>query len=190
MTNIILISKNEIGEIRVAFIENNNLCNFEIESENSKGQKGNIFKGFVTKVEGSLDAFFIDYGSNKDGFLPFKEISKDYLDSLNIFDGIEEIKDYTYIIGKSFIIQIEKEESQIKGASLTTYLNFAGCYLVLMPYSSELKGISKKINESQRFDLKETLNDIDCINEMGIIIRTFGHGKKINEFKVSLRSNL
>lgn len=186
MNNLILISKNEIGEIKVAFIKNNNLYNFEIESENSKCQKGNIFKGFVTKIEGSLDAFFIDYGSKKDGFLSFTELSKDYLDSLNIFDSLEKIKDYTYILGKSFIVQIEKEECDGKGASLTTYLNFAGCYLVLMPFSSELKGISKKITEIKRFELKELLKNIKFIKEMGIIIRTFGHGKNIQEFKIEL----
>ncbi|HFL8819454.1 MAG TPA: Rne/Rng family ribonuclease [Candidatus Azoamicus sp. OHIO2] len=184
MNNILLINKNEIGEIRVAFIENGLLNNFEIETNNR--QKGNIFKGFITKIEIGLDAFFIDYGSNKDGFLPFTEISKDYLDKLHLFDEMEEIKDYTNILGKSFIVQIEKEECNGKGASLTTYLNIAGCYLVLMPYSLALKGISKKINDHQRFDIKEILNGIDILNEIGIIVRTFGHGKKKAEFKMEL----
>lgn len=186
MNNIILINKNEINEIKVAFLENGILYNFENENENGKFQKGNIFKGCITKVEKGLDAFFIDYGANKDGFLAFKEISKDYLDNFNLFDGIEEIKDETAIIGKIFIVQIEKEECDGKGASLTTYLNVAGCYMVLMPYSSELKGISKKINEDQRFELKEIINDIAMLDDIGIIIRTFGYSKKISEFKAEL----
>lgn len=186
MNNIIIINKNEIDEIRVAFLKNNILSNLEVESENTKCQKGNIFKGFITKIESSLDAFFIDYGSNKDGFLSFKEISKDYLDKINMFDGLDENKNYNYLLGMSFIIQIDKEASYGKGASLTTYISLAGCYIVLMPSSYKLKGISKKINNKTRFILKSLLNNIDIINECGIIIRTFGYSKDILIFKIEL----
>ncbi len=186
MNNIILINKNEIGEIKVAFIENGILTNFEIENKNSKYQKGNIFKGYVTKIEISLDVLFIDYGANKNGFLPFKEISKDYLSKFNIFDDTEETKKSKKMLGQSFIVQIEKREDTNKGASLTTYINLAGCYLVLMPNSIDLKGISKKINKNKRFQLKKTLTDINISNNTGMIIRTFGHGKKTIEFKMEL----
>lgn len=186
MNNIIIINKNETNEIKVAFIENNELSNIEIESEKIKTKKGNIFKGFVSKIESSLDAFFVDYGSNKDGFLPFKEISKEYLNDFEIFDGINEKKDYSNFIGKSLIVQIEKEECDIKGASLTTYINLAGCYIVLMPYSKELKGISKKINNKNRFILKKLLNNIKINEKTGVIIRTFGHGKNLHEFKAEM----
>ena len=145
MNKKILISKNKINEIRVALIENSKLFNFEIESEKNKQQKGNIYKGFISKIEPSLDAIFINYGSEKDGFLPFKEITKEYLDNFDLHEGISSINNENELLGKDVIIQIEKEERENKGASVTTYISLAGYYLVLMPYNNDLGGISKKI---------------------------------------------
>lgn len=184
MNNTILISKNEIGDIKIAFLENYKLYNFEIENENNKFKKGNIIKGFITKAEASLDAFFIDYGATKDGFLSFKEISKDYLEVFKMYDGVEAVKKKnTSALCKSFIIQIEKEEAENKGATLTTYLHIAGFFIVLAPYSSELKGISKKILKNTRFELKKVLNNTKLLKNVGIILRTFGYGKDTNEFR-------
>ncbi len=185
MKKIILINKNEIGDLRIAFLENNKLISIETESEESKFQKGNIFKGFITKIEESLDALFIDYGSNKDGFLIFKEISKDYLNTLKIYEMLEKKKQKT-IIGKMIIVQIEKEEYNEKGASLTTYLNVSGCYLILIPNKINLKGISKKIKNKKKFKLKELITKITAINDFGIIIRTFGYGKKIIDLEIEI----
>lgn len=186
MTKKILISKNKINEIKVALIENSKLSNFETESEKNKQQKGNIYKGFVSKIEPSLDAIFINYGSEKDGFLPFKEIIKEYIKDLNLHDGISSIKDEKEILGKELIIQIEKEERENKGASLTTYISLAGYYLVLMPYNNELGGVSKKIQGNDRYDIKEKINNINSLNDMGIIVRTLGTGKSSDELKWEL----
>lgn len=185
MNKKILISKNKINDIRVALIENSKLFNFEIESEKNKQQKGNIYKGFVSKIEPSLDAIFINYGSEKDGFLPFKEITKEYLENFNIKDGISSINDEKELLGKDLIVQIEKEERESKGASLTTYLSLAGYYLVLMPYNNELGGVSKKIKGTDRYDIKEKINNI-TFKDMGIIVRTLGLGKSSEELKWEL----
>ncbi len=186
MTKIILINKNEIGDIRIAFLENGRLFNFEIDNVNNKQEKGNIYKGFITKIEIGLDALFIDYGVNKDGFLSFKELSKNYLDRFRLYDITDPLIHEYFLLGQSFIVQIEIEERSGKGASLTTYINLSGCYLVLMPYSSHLKGISKKISELERFALREILNNIIFFNDIGIIIRTFGYGRHLNDFKWEL----
>ncbi|HIH2763544.1 MAG TPA: Rne/Rng family ribonuclease [Candidatus Azoamicus sp.] len=186
MNKKILISKNNINDIKVALIEHNKLVNFEIESEKNKQQKGNIYKGLVSKIEPSLDAIFINYGSDKDGFLPFKEITKDYLDKFDLHAGISSIKDENELLGKDVIVQIEKEERENKGASLTTYISLAGYYLVLMPYNNDLGGISKKIRGQDRYDIKEKIFNIHSSKDMGIIVRTLGIGKSSNELKWEL----
>lgn len=186
MNKKILISKNKINEIRVALIEHSKLFNFEIESEKNKQQKGNIYKGFVSKIEPSLDAIFINYGSEKDGFLPFKEITKDYLDTFDLHAGISSINNESQLLGKDVIIQIEKEERENKGASVTTYISLAGYYLVLMPYNNDLGGISKKIRGQDRYDIKEKINNINTSKDMGIIVRTLGIGKSSDELKWEL----
>ncbi|HIH2762591.1 MAG TPA: Rne/Rng family ribonuclease [Candidatus Azoamicus sp. MARI] len=186
MNKKILISKNKINEIRVALIEHSKLFNFEIESEKNKQQKGNIYKGFVSKIEPSLDAIFINYGSEKDGFLPFKEITKEYLDNFDLHDGISSINNENDLLGKDIIIQIEKEERENKGASVTTYISLAGYYLVLMPYNNDLGGISKKIKGQERYDIKEKINNINTSKDMGIIVRTLGIGKSSDELKWEL----
>lgn len=186
MEKKILINKNEINEIKVALIEEEKLINFEVESEKEKQEKGNIYKGVISKIEASLDALFINYGSDKDGFLPFKEITKEYIEKLKLHNGIKAIKNKEDVLGKDLIIQIEKEERENKGASLTTYLSLAGYHLVLMPYNNDFGGISKKISGTDRFKTKELVNNISVFNDMGIIIRTIGTGKNKNHLKWEL----
>lgn len=183
MTKKMLISINELNEIRVAFLENQRLYNLEIESEKNKQKKGNIYKAIITKIEPSLDAVFVNYGADKDGFLPFKEISKDYLSEFNLTGNIDLLSDDLSVKGRELIIQIEKEERDGKGAALTTYLSLAGCYLVLMPNNSELEGISRHIDGEERYDLKEKLTHLNIPKNFGVIIRTSGIGRSIDELK-------
>jgi len=186
MTKKMLISSHGKNQIRVAFIEDQKLYNLEIESENNRKKKGNIYKGIVTKIEPSLDALFVNYGADKDGFLPFKEISEKYLDEFALTNGLASAIDISNIKGKDIVIQIEKEEKEGKGAALTTFLSLAGCYIVLMPNNFELEGISRHIDGRERINLKTKLNNILIPEGMGVIIRTLGFGKSMEELKWEL----
>ena len=169
------------NELRIAFINNKKLFNLEIENKIVKHKKGNIYKGVITKIEKSLDAVFIDYGVGKDGFLPFKEMSSKYLNKFNLSDGLKILNEKKNIIGKTIIVQVEKEEKEEKGVSLTTFLSLAGCYVVILPNNSEIKGISKRINSKKRYDLKEKLKDIFIPKGMSVIIRTLGFARSKKE---------
>lgn len=177
----ILINTNEFNETRLAVLEHDFLSNLEIENKIFTPKKGNIYKGFITKIEASLDAVFVNYGGSKDGFLPFKEITKDYTDIIkNLSD-----KNYT-CKGKELLVQIDKEERKNKSASLTTYISLAGFYLVLMPNVPNLEGISRHIDSKLRNNLKEKINNINMPENMGIIIRTAGLNKSLEELKWEL----
>ena len=186
MTKKMLISSHGKNQIRVAFIDDQKLYNLEIESENNKKKKGNIYKGVITKFEPSLDALFVNYGADKDGFLPFREISEKYLSDFDLNNGRINSIDNTNVNGKDIIVQIEKEEKEGKGAALTTFLSLAGCYIVLMPNNFELEGISRHIEGKERVNLKTKLNNILIPEGMGIIIRTLGFGRSMDELKWEL----
>ncbi len=171
----ILINKNEFNETRLAVLENGYLSNLELENKKNISKKGNIYKGIVTKVEPSLDAVFVKYGADKDGFLPFKEITNDYFNFTPIVDKSSIIK------GKELIVQVEKDARDKKSAALTTYISLAGSYIVLMPSSPSLEGISKQIDGKIRNDLKEKLTNINIPDDMGIIVRTAGMNKNLEE---------
>lgn len=175
----ILISTNNLRETRLAVLENDCLYNLEIENKKNIQKKGNIYKGIITKVEPSLNAVFVNYGAEKDGFLPFKEIIKEY-DFIISLDKVQSNK------GKEIIVQIDKDERKNKSASLTTYITLAGFYLVLMPSSCNLEGISRHIDGDMRSLIKEIISNINIPNEIGIIIRTAGIGKSIEELKWEL----
>lgn len=184
MNRKMLINATQSNEIRVALIDNNILFDLEIESKNREQKKGNIYKGIVTRIESSLDAVFINYGANKDGFLPFKEISKEYLEKKT--DSQDEYTKNCITKGENIIVQIDKEERKNKGAALTTYISLAGCYLVLMPNNPNVEGISRHIDGEDRFDLKEKLNNINIPEGMGVIVRTAGIGKSIKDLEWEL----
>lgn len=183
MNKKLLINLSKIDEVRIALVENNWLYDLEIENKNNEQKKGNIYKGIISRVEPSLDAIFVNYGTEKHGFLPFREISKEYfLKSKN-----EEIINRNLISeGKEIIVQIDKEERRNKGASLTTFISLAGCYLVLMPNNPNIEGISRHIEGEERFDLKEKLNNINIPENMGIIVRTAGIGRSLEELEWEL----
>jgi ribonuclease E len=175
----ILINTNEFNEIRLAVLENDFLFNLEIENKKLVPKKGNIYKGIITKVEPSLDAVFVNYGAEKEGFLPFKELTKDY--SL-----INKANKNSLIKGREILVQIEKEERKNKSAALTAYISLAGFYLVLMPSTSNLEGISRNIEGEMRLNLKEKLININIPDDMGIIVRTAGISKSLEELKWEL----
>ncbi|CAB3976406.1 Ribonuclease E [Candidatus Azoamicus ciliaticola] len=179
MMKKILINTNEFNETRLAVLEDDFLFNLEIENKKLIPKKGNIYKGVITKVEPSLDAVFVNYGENKEGFLPFKEIIKDYV-------NFNKSSKNLLTKGKEILVQIEKEERKNKSAALTTYISLAGFYLVLMPSSSNLEGISRHIEGEMRNNLKDKLTNISIPDDMGIIVRTAGISKSLEELKWEL----
>ncbi|QJC35979.1 ribonuclease E [Enterobacteriaceae endosymbiont of Donacia cincticornis] len=186
-----LINATQHEELRVALVDGQRLYDLDIENSNHKQKKSNIYKGKITRVEPSLEAVFVDYGVDKHGFLPIKEITKEYLPYNNYenFSNKINFKD-SLLIGKEIIVQIDKEERGRKGALLTTFISLAGSYLVLMPNSSNFSGISRKIKGKDRKILKKFLSLLYLPNNMSLIIRTASLGKNIETLKLDLKFRL
>ncbi len=182
-----LINATQIEEIRVALVKNNHLYDLDIECPSEVKKKGNIYKATVTRREPSLDAVFVDYGAKRQGFLPLKEISPEYL-SRHPDEFGEDKPPITSLLreGQEVLVQVDKEERGNKGAALTTFITLAGCYLVLMPNNPNSGGISRRIEGDDRDELKETLNALQLPDEMGLIIRTAGVGKSQEELQADL----
>jgi ribonuclease E len=180
-----LINATQNEEVRVALIKDNVLYDLDIECPGEIKKKGNIYKGIVTRREPSLDAVFVEYGAKRQGFLPLKEISPEYFsqpfDEENPQPVNQLIKE-----GQELLIQVDKEERGTKGAALTTFITLAGCYLVLMPNSPNAGGISRRIEGEDRDEMKEILNQLPVEEPMGLIIRTAGLGKRIEELQHDL----
>lgn len=182
-----LINATQAEEIRVALVKDNHLYDLDIECPSEIKKKGNIYKATVTRREPSLDAVFVEYGSKRQGFLPLKEIAPEYLNR-HAHQNDEDKTPITSLIreGQELLIQVDKEERGNKGAALTTFITLAGCYLVLMPNSPRSGGISRRIEGDDRDELKETLNALEMMEDMGIIIRTAGVGKNLEELQADL----
>lgn len=169
----ILINATQNEEIRVALCKGNHLYDFDLENRTREQKKSNIYKGHVTRVEPSLEAVFVEYGSQRQGFLPIREISSEYLSGNPRDENIKKlIKE-----GDELIVQVEKEERGNKGAALSTYVSLAGRYLVLMPNNPRGGGISRQISGKLREDMKRMLGSLDLAKGMSVIIRTAGIGK-------------
>ncbi|HSP85538.1 MAG TPA: Rne/Rng family ribonuclease, partial [Psychrobacter sp.] len=169
----ILINATQNEEIRVALCNGNHLYDFDLENRTREQKKSNIYKGHVTRVEPSLEAVFVEYGSQRQGFLPIREISAEYLSGNPRDENIKKlIKE-----GDELIVQVEKEERGNKGAALSTYVSLAGRYLVLMPNNPRGGGISRQISGKLREDMKRMLGSLDLPKGMSVIIRTAGIGK-------------
>ncbi|MBH0084983.1 Rne/Rng family ribonuclease [Psychrobacter sp. SCQQ22] len=169
----ILINATQNEEIRVALCKGNHLYDFDLENRTREQKKSNIYKGHVTRVEPSLEAVFVEYGSQRQGFLPIREISAEYLSGNPRDENIKKlIKE-----GDELIVQVEKEERGNKGAALSTYVSLAGRYLVLMPNNPRGGGISRQISGKLREDMKRMLSNLDLPKGMSVIIRTAGIGK-------------
>jgi ribonuclease E len=183
-----LINATQAEELRVALVDGQKLYDFDIEIPSKEQKKSNIYKGIITRVEPSLEAAFVNYGSEKQGFLPFKEISPLYRHAQegNESEGRRPgIKDLIRE-GQEIVVQIEKEERGNKGAALTTYISLAGTYLVLMPNNPKAGGISRRIEGETRSDLREVMASLEIPENMGLIVRTAGCGKNAEELQWDL----
>ncbi|GGF80945.1 ribonuclease E [Alteromonas lipolytica] len=181
-----LINATQQEELRVALVDGQRLYDLDIESPGHEQKKANIYKGKITRVEPSLEAAFVDYGAERHGFLPLKEIARTYFPKNYKLDGRPNIKDVIKE-GQEVIVQIDKEERGQKGAALTTFLSLAGSYLVLMPNNPRAGGISRRIDGDERTDLKAALSKLDLPDGMGLIVRTAGVGKSYEELDWDLR---
>ncbi|WP_293159752.1 ribonuclease E, partial [Moritella sp.] len=182
-----LINATQKEELRVALVDGQRLYDLDIESPGHEQKKANIYKGKITRVEPSLEAAFVDYGADRHGFLPLKEISRAYFKSgTGKQRGRPSIKDVV-AEGTEVIVQIEKEERGNKGAALTTFISLAGSYLVLMPNNPRAGGISRRIEGDERTELKSALATLELPEGMGLIVRTAGVGKSAEELDWDLK---
>ncbi|EDQ00242.1 ribonuclease E [Shewanella benthica KT99] len=181
-----LINATQSEELRVALVDGQQLYDLDIESPGHEQKKANIYKGKITRVEPSLEAAFVDYGADRHGFLPLKEIAREYFPKGYSFQGRPNIKEVIKE-GQEVIVQIDKEERGNKGAALTTFISLAGSYLVLMPNNPRAGGISRRIEGDERTELKAALSELDIPNGMGLIVRTAGVGKDSAELAWDLK---
>ncbi|QLB20589.1 ribonuclease E [Vespertiliibacter pulmonis] len=181
-----LINATQKEELRVALVDGQRLFDLDIESPGHEQKKANIYKGKITRVEPSLEAAFVDYGAERHGFLPLKEISREYFPDGYVFQGRPNIKDIIKE-GQEVIVQVGKEERGNKGAALTTFISLAGSYLVLMPNNPRAGGISRRIEGEERLELKEALDSLDVPDDVGLIVRTAGVGKSQEELQWDLK---
>jgi ribonuclease E len=176
-----LINATQPEELRVAMVDGQKLYNLDIEIPSREQKKSNIYKAKVTRVEPSLEAVFVDFGSERHGFLPFKEITSNYLDSRAVDDQGRAILKDAIREGQELIVQVEKEERGSKGAALTTKIGLAGRYLVLMPTDPRAGGVSRRIEGEDRTEVRDILNQLPIPENMGVIIRTAGVDRSAEE---------
>lgn len=178
-----LINATHAEEVRVALVDGQRLYDLDIEHRTREQKKGSIYKGRITRLEPSLEAAFVDFGADRHGFLPLKEIAREYFQKnprdiqgrFNIRDVVSE--------GQEIIVQVEKEERGNKGAALTTFISLAGRYVVLMPTNPRAGGVSRRIEGEERAELKEILNQLQMPQDMGVIVRTAGLGRTAEELQ-------
>lgn len=179
-----LINATQREELRVAIVDGQNLYDLDIEIPSREQKKSNIYKGRITRVEASLEACFVEYGAERHGFLPLKEVSREYFTAgldphkSNIRELIKE--------GQEVVVQVEKEERGNKGAALTTFISLAGRYMVLMPNNPKAGGVSRRIEGEDRQALKEALDHVTVPDDVGLIVRTAGLGRDAEELQWDL----
>jgi ribonuclease E len=180
-----LFNATQPEELRVALVDGQRLYDLDIETTLRESKKANIYKGKITRIEPSLEAAFVDYGAERHGFLPLKEISREYFkpgtdlsQRINIKEVIKE--------GQEVVVQVGKEERGNKGAALTTFISLAGRYSVLMPNNPRAGGVSRRIEGSDRNEARDALSQMDIPKDMGLIIRTAGIGKSVEELQWDL----
>jgi len=174
-------------ELRVAIVDGQKLLDLDIESAIRAQRKGNIYKGVVTRVEPSLEAAFVDYGAERQGFLPLKEISRSHFKSYSPATPMAQVKIQEVVsVGQEFLVQVEKDERGTKGAALTTFISLAGRYLVLMPNNPKGGGISRQIEGDERSELREAMAQLTAPTTHSLIARTVGIGKSVEELQWDL----
>jgi len=180
-----LFNATQPEELRVALVDGQRLYDLDIETLHREQKKANIYKGRITRIEPSLEAAFIDYGAERHGFLPLKEISRNYFDSSADSQGKVNIKDVLKE-GQDLVVQVVKEERGNKGAALTTFISLAGRYLVLMPNNPRAGGVSRRIEGDDRSEARDNLSNLNIPDDMGLILRTAGVGKSTEELQWDL----
>ena len=179
-----LVNATQEEELRVALVDGQRIYDLDVEVPSREQKKSNVYKGRITRVEPSLEACFVDYGAERHGFLPLKEISKEYFKTapaggrFNIRELVDE--------GQEIIVQVEKEERGNKGAALTTFISLAGRFLVLMPNNARAGGVSRRIEGEDREQLREALDQVQIPEGMGAIVRTAGVGRSAEELQWDL----
>jgi len=179
-----LINATQAEELRVAIVDGQSLYDIDIEQPNKEQKKSNIYKGRIFRIEPSLEAAFVEYGGGRHGFLPLKEISRDYFQA-----GVDHNKAGIRELlreGQEVVVQVDKDERGNKGAALTTFISLAGRYMVLMPNSPSAGGVSRRIEGEDRAALKDALDKLDIPDDMGVIIRTAGVGRDAEELQWDL----
>ena len=179
-----LINATQAEELRVAIVDGQTLYDIDIEQPSQEQKKSNIYKGRITRLEPSLEAAFVEYGGERHGFLPLKEISRDYFAS-----GVDHNKATIKELlreGQEVVVQVDKEERGNKGAALTTFISLAGRYMVLMPNSPTAGGVSRRIEGDDRAELKKAMDSMTIPDDMGVIIRTAGVGRDAEELQWDL----
>src|SRR6202795_2993961 len=181
-----LFNATQQEELRVAIVDGQKLIDIDIETAGREQRKGNIYKGIITRIEPSLEACFVNYGEDRHGFLPIKEVSRQYvrdgvdMRAARIQDALRE--------GQELIVQVEKEERGNKGAALTTFISLAGRYLVLMPNNPRGGGVSRRIEGEDRDQMREAMNGLQIPEGMGAIVRTAGVGRSTDELQWDLNN--
>ena len=177
-----LINATQQEELRVALVDGQKLYDLDIETPAREQKKSNIYKGRVTRIEPGLEAAFVDYGADRHGFLPFKEINRSYFDPHAAEGGRPSIRE-AIREGQEIMVQVEKEERGNKGAALTTFISLAGRYLVLMPNNPRAGGVSRRIEGEDRQEIREVMSSLDIPDGMGLIVRTAGVGRSQEELQ-------
>src|SRR6201986_1871926 len=179
-----LVNATQEEELRVALVDGQKLFDLSIELPSREQKKANVYKGRISRVEPSLEACFVDYGAQRNGFLPLKEVSKEYFRQqpqggrMNIRELLSE--------GQEVIVQVEKEERGTKGAALTTFISLAGRFLVLMPNNPRAGGVSRRIEGEERDQMREVMSQLQIPDGMGAIVRTAGVGRTAPELQWDL----
>src|SRR6201999_3118791 len=174
-----LVNATQEEELRVALVDGQKLYDLSIELPSREQKKANVYKGKISRVEPSLEACFVDYGAQRHGFLPLKEVSKDYFRNGGQ-SGRGNIRDLLHE-GQELSVQVEKEERGTKGAALTTFISLAGRFLVLMPNNPRAGGVSRRIEGEDRDQMREAMGQLQIPVGMGAIVRTAGVGRSVAE---------
>src|SRR3954469_24333276 len=179
-----LFNATQAEELRVAIVDGQKLIDLDIETAGKEQRKGNIYKGIITRIEPSLEAAFVDYGSERHGFMPFKEVSRAFFQG-DVDVGRARIQD-ALREGQELIVQVDKDERGNKGAALTTFISLAGRYLVLMPNNPRGGGVSRRVEGEERNELRDLIAQLEVPGGMSIIGRTAGLGRSIEELQWDL----
>ena len=181
-----LINATQREELRVAMVDGQKLYDLDIEVSSRGQKKSNVYKGKITRIEPSLEAAFVDYGAERHGFLPLKEVARSYFRNKEGSEGGRQSIKNALSEGQEVVVQVEKEERGNKGAALTTFISLAGRYLVLMPNNPRAGGVSRRIEGEDRSELRDAMSALEIPEDMGLIVRTAGVGRSAEELQWDL----